>query len=128
MNDLKSLGESKIHLTIAINFVLSKYTNETRTMYSKSSIIEVMTGNETNETIQYFSERYPKWCQTALDNSTRGGKFAFESVDLLCYKCYKTSLNRGVLYKDSSKWLKSKKPTANPKNYNNFFPYAITVA
>ena len=45
----------------------------------------------------------------------KGSEFIFDSVDLLHYKCHKTSLNRGGLYIDSPKWLKNKKATINPK-------------
>ena len=39
------------------------------------------------------------------------------------------SLNRGGSYIDSSKWLKNKKATINPKNNDDkCFQYALTVA
>ena len=39
----------------------------------------------------------------------RGGKFVFDSVDLLHYNLHKISLNQGGSNKDSPKWLKNKK-------------------
>ena len=53
----------------------------------------------------------------------------FYNVDLLHYKCHKTSLNCGRKYIYSPKWLKNKKATINPKNSDvKCFQYAITVA
>ena len=45
-----------------------------------------------------------------------------DSGDLLHYNFHKISLNRGVSYKDSPKWVKNKKATTNPKiNDTNAF-------
>ena len=46
----------------------------------------------------------------------KGSEFLFDSVDLLCYKLYKISLNRSGSYTDSPEQLKNKKATINPKN------------
>ena len=44
----KTQGESKIHLTTAVNFISSKKdSDETRTMRTKSNNIEIMMGRET---------------------------------------------------------------------------------
>ena len=45
-------GEWKTHLTIAINFMSSKDSNEMRTMHSKSNKIDISIGNETDEIIK----------------------------------------------------------------------------
>ena len=59
----------------------------------------------------------------------KGSKFVFDSLDLFYQKLHKISLNRGSLYIDSPKWLKTKKATINPKKNNaKCFQYAITVA
>ena len=42
INDHKTQGEWKIQLTMAINFVSSKGSNETRSMHTKSDNIEIM--------------------------------------------------------------------------------------
>ena len=48
INNHKTQGTWKIHLTMAINFISSKEdSNETRTMHTKSDNIEIMTGSET---------------------------------------------------------------------------------
>ena len=62
VNDNKTQGEWKIHLTMAINFFSSKNSEETRTMYSKNNNIEIMMGNENDKTIEdlfySFFQRY----------------------------------------------------------------------
>ena len=45
------------------------------------------------------------------------------------YDLNKIALSRGGSYIDSSKWLKNRKPTINPKNNDDTcFQYALTVA
>ena len=51
-NDHKSRREWKIQLTMSVNFISSKDSNETRTLCSKSNNIEIMMGNETDEIIE----------------------------------------------------------------------------
>ena len=59
----------------------------------------------------------------------KGSEFVFDSIDLLCYRLHKISLNRGWSYIDSPEWLKNKGGTINPKKKDNkCFKYAITVA
>ena len=50
--DKRTQGECKIQLTIAINFISSKDTDEMPTVHSKSDNIEIMLGNETDENIE----------------------------------------------------------------------------
>ena len=49
INDYKTQGEWKLHLTIAINFFYSKYSEKTHTLHSKSDNIEVIIDSETDE-------------------------------------------------------------------------------
>ena len=46
INDIKALGEWKIQLSIAINFISSKNTNEKLAIHLKSNNIEIMIGNK----------------------------------------------------------------------------------
>ena len=55
INDHKTQGEWKIQLTVAINFMSSKDSKETRIMHIKSNNIENI-GNETNEIIEELFE------------------------------------------------------------------------
>ena len=52
IDDHKNQGEWKIQLTMAINFISSKYSNETPTIHRKSDNTEMMIDNETDEIIQ----------------------------------------------------------------------------
>ena len=45
INDHKTQSEWKIQLTMQINFISSKDSEETRTMHTKSSNIEIVMGN-----------------------------------------------------------------------------------
>ena len=64
-----------IQLTIAINFISSKSTDEERVMHSKSDNIEIM--------INVKSDK------------------VFDCVHLFYYKCHKEISNRGRSYIDS---------------------------
>ena len=56
-------------------------------------------------------------------------EFVFDSANLLYYKLHKISINSGVSYIDSPKWIQNKKATINPKNNDvNCFQYAVTAA
>ena len=51
ISDLKTRGERKIELSIAINFWSFKYINEMCAMHSKSNNMEIINGNKTDEII-----------------------------------------------------------------------------
>ena len=128
--DYKTMGEWKIQLTMSINFISHKDSNETRTMHTKSDNIEIMMSSETDEIIEELFKSLLQRYQEGLEESMKGSEFVRDSVDLLYYQLQKTSLKRtGSSYIDSPKWLKNKKATINPKNSdNNCFQYALTVA
>ena len=123
-------GEWKIQLTMSINFISSKDSDETRNMHTKSDNIEIMMGSETDDIIDELFNFFLQKYQEGLEESMRRSEFIFDSVDLLYYNLQKINLNRkGSSYIDSPKWLKNKKATINPKNNdNNCFQYALTVA
>ena len=79
---------------MAINFFSSKDSEETRTMHTKSNI-EIMIGNETDETIRELFEYLLQKYHEGLEESMKRSEFVFDSIDLLCYKLHKISLNRG---------------------------------
>ena len=103
----KTQGEWEIHLTMAINFISSRDSDETRTIHAKSNNVEIMMGSETNETIEelfkYFLQRY----QDGLEKSMRGSEFIFDSFDASYYDLNKISLSSDGSYIDSPKWLKN---------------------
>ena len=112
----KIQSEWKIQLTIAINFISSKDSEETCTMHTKSNNVEIMMGSETDEIIEELFKSFLQKYQEGLEELIRGSEFIFDSVDALYYNLNKVSLSRGESYIDSPKWLKNKKATINPKN------------
>ena len=124
----KTQGEWKIHLTMAVNFISSKDSDETCTMHAKSDNVEIMMG-ETNEIIEKLFKSFLQRYQEGLEESMRGSEFIFDSVDALHYDLNKISLSRRGSYIDSPEWLKNKKATINPKNNKDkCFQYALNVA
>ena len=126
----KTSSEWKIQLTMAINFISSKDSDEIRTMHTKSNNVEIMIGSETNEIIEDLFESFLLKYQEGLEESMRGSEFVYNSVDVLYYNLNKVSLSSGGSYIDSSKWMKNKKTTINPQNKKDdrCFQYAVTVA
>ena len=122
-------SEWKIQLTMAINFISSKDSDETRNMHTKSNNVEIMIGSDTGEIIEELFESFLQKYQEGLEESMRESEFAYGSVDALCYNLNKVSLSRGGSNIESPKWLKNKKATINPKNKDDkCFQYTLTVA
>ena len=88
-------SEWKIQLTMAISFVSSKDSDETRTMHTKSNNVEIMIGSETDEIIEDLSESFLQKYQEGLEESITGSEFVYDSVDVLYYNLNKVSLSRG---------------------------------
>ena len=82
INDHKTQSEWKIQLTMQINFISSKDSEETCTMHTKSHNIEIMMGNETDEIIEKLFESLLQNYQKNLEESMRGSEFVFDSIDL----------------------------------------------
>ena len=102
-------GESKIQLTMRINFISSKDSEETRTMHTKSNNVEIMMGSETGHIIDEHFEFLLQRYQEGLEESMRGNEFVFTNFDLLHYHIQRISLNRGGSYVNFPKWLNNKK-------------------
>ena len=116
INDHKTRREWKIQLTMQINFISSKDSEETRTIHTKSHNIKIMMGNETNEIIEKLFGFLLQNYQKDLQESMTGSEFVSDSIDLLYYHLQKIGLKRGRSYIDSPEKLKNKKGTINPKN------------
>ena len=99
--DYKSLNEWKIHLTMKINFISSKDSEETWNMSTKSDSVEIMMGSETDEITEELFESLFQRYQEELEESMKGSEFIFDSVDLLYYKLYEIKLNKRRSYIDS---------------------------
>ena len=93
--------ECKIQLTMVINFISSKDSEETRTMHTKCNNVEIMMGSETDETIEELFESLLQLYQKILEDSMRGSEFVYDSVDSLYYNLNKISVSRGGSYIDS---------------------------
>ena len=130
VNDYKTQGEWKIQLTMVINLISSKDSDEIRIMRAKSNNTEIIMGNETDKIIKdLFESLFQKYQEVSEESIRRVSNFVFDSGDLLYYHLQKTSLKRiGLSYIDSPEWLKNKKPTVNPNNDDdNCFQYSLTV-
>ena len=119
----------KIGLTIAINFVSSKETQEEHLMHSTIGNIKLTPYNDANEVVNKLFESLCSRHQDNLETSMRGSDFIFDSVQLKYYKCHRLNFKRDGSYIDSPDWIKNKKATVNPKNEDdNRFQYAATVS
>ena len=101
INNYETRRESKIQLTMQINFVSFKDSKETRTMYTKSRNTEIMMGKKTDGIIEELRKDFEK--------PMRGSEFVPDSINLLYYDLQKIGLKRGGSYIDSPEWLKNKK-------------------
>ena len=72
----------KIQLTIAINFISSKNTEEERVMYSRSDNIRFTSYNDAKKIIDELLESLRSRYQGNLETSIRGSDFIFDSVQL----------------------------------------------
>ena len=110
INYVTQYGEWKIQLTMSINFISSKDSDENCNMHTRKDNIEIIMGSETNNIIEELCESLLQKYQEGLEESMRGSEFIFDSVDLLYYNLQRISLNRkGSSYIDSPKLLKIKK-------------------
>ena len=126
----KTSSEWKIQLTMTINFISSKNSDEIRTMHTKSNNVEIKVGSETNEIVMDLFVSFLEKYQEKLEESMRGSEFIYCSADVLYYNLNKVSLSRGGSYIGSPKWLKNKQATINPQNKKDdkCFQYALAVA
>ena len=126
---IKLKENRKFKLTMIINFISSKDSDESRTMHTKSKSTEIMMGNETDEVIEELIESLLQKYQEVLEEQMRGSEFNFDIIGFLHCNLNKISLNRGGSYIDSLKQLKNKKITINSKNNDDkCFQHAITAA
>ena len=101
INDHKTRREWEIQLTMQINFIFHKDSEETQTRYTKSHNIEIMKGNETDEIIKKLFESLLQNYKKDLEEPMRRSEFVPDSIDLLYYHFQKIGLKRGRSYIDS---------------------------
>ena len=100
INDHKTRREWKIQLTMQINVISSKDSEETRTMYTKSRNIEIMMYSETNDSTKNFRESLLRTYQKNLEEPMRRSEFVPYNINLLYYHLQKISL-RWITYRFS---------------------------
>ena len=108
----------KIQISTRVNFISSKDTGETRTIYVWSDNVSIMWGSDTDDIIREIFRSFLRNYQEEL-KIIKGSDFVFESVELMDYKLHRVRLRIGVSYVKSPKWLANKKATVNPKHKND---------
>ena len=108
-------GEWKIQLTMQVNFISSKHSEEIRTMSTKSDNIEIIMGSETDGIIKGPFKSFLLRYQEGLEEKMRVSEFVFESIDLLYYSFHTKGLKRGKSYIKSPECLRNKRATINKK-------------
>ena len=92
-------------LTMQINFISSKDSEETRTIHTKSHNIEIMMGNKTDEIIEKHFESPLQNYKKDLKETMRGSGFFPDSIGLLYYHLQKIDLKRDGSYRDFREWF-----------------------
>ena len=105
-------GEWKIQLTITFNFVLSKDSDETRNVHTKGN--NVKTDEIIEELLKPFLQRY----QEGLEESMKGNKFNFDSVNLCITILKNKSEKNWIITYILQNGYKIEKATKSPK-YND---------
>ena len=77
-----------------VNFISSKDTGETRTIYVWSDNEEIRSGNGTDDIIKELFKSFLNNYQKEEIILRKGSGFMFESVDSLSYTFHKISLKR----------------------------------
>ena len=95
INDHKAAKKVwKIQISIRVNFISSKDTGETHTIYVWGDNKKVMWDSDTDNIIRELFEPFLDNYQEEL-KIIIGSEFNFESVELMDYKLRKVRLKRG---------------------------------
>ena len=73
----------KIQLTMAMNFIFLKDTDEERVMHSKIGNIEIMSSDDPEETVEELFESLLSKYQISLEMQMIGSDFIFDCVNLM---------------------------------------------
>ena len=104
----------KIQLTIKINFISLKDTEEERVIHGNSDKIKFH--NKVNDAVNELFKSLLSKYRDGLEASMKESDYIFDSVQLWYYKCHKVYFKRGRLYIDSPDWIKKENATTNPSN------------
>ena len=77
-----------IQLTITINFISSKDTEEERVKHLSRNNIKFISDSEVNYVIEKLFKSLRSKYQDGLETSMKGSDFIFDSVQLMYYKCH----------------------------------------
>ena len=108
----------KIQISVRANFISSKDTGETRTVYVWSDNVSIMRGSDINDIIKEIFRSFLGNYQEEL-KIIKGSDFVFESVEVMDYIRHRVRLRRGGSYVKSPEWSANKKATIKPKNKND---------
>ena len=78
-------GKGKTQLSMEINFVFSKDSDEVRKMHTKGDNIDILMGSETYDIIKELFKSLLQKFQEGLEESMKGSEFIIDSVNLLEY-------------------------------------------
>ena len=112
INNLQTSDTWKVQLTIAINFIFSKDSEEERIMHSKSNNIKFASFNDANEVVDKLFESL-----RSLETTMRASDFIFDSLQLIYYKFHEVNFRRNGSYIDSPDWIKKEKCNNKSKKY-----------
>ena len=103
----------KIQIFIRVNFISSKDTGETRTIYVWNNNTKIMWNSDTNDIIREHLQSFLHNYQEEL-KIISGSEFNFESVELMDYNLHRVRLKRDESQIKSPEWLLHKGATINP--------------
>ena len=103
-------------LTIVINFICSKDTEEERVIDSNRDNINFIPYSDADDVINKLFMSLHSRYQENLETSMEERDFIFDSVRLKYYKSYKVSFIRSRSYINSPDWIKREKATISLKN------------
>ena len=108
----------KIQRSMHVNFISSRDTGETCTIYVWSDKVSIMQGRDTDDIIR---ERFRSFLHNYQEELKiiKGSDFVFKSVELMDYKLHRVHLRRGGSYIKSPEWLLHKGAIINSKNKND---------
>ena len=105
----------KIQISVRVNFISSKDTVETSTIYVWIENVSILRGSDADYIIREVFRSFLRNYQEEL-KIIKGSDFAFESVEIMDCKLHAVYLRRGGSYVKSPEWLANKKATIKPKN------------
>ena len=103
-------------LTIVINFICSKDTEEERVIDSNRDNINFIPYSNADDVINKLFMSLHSRYQENVETSMEESDFIFDSVRLKYYKSYKVSFIRSRSYINSPDWIKREKATISLKN------------